>query len=238
MRCSFQRIGFIMSTMIGPLGFQVVFWSAAPVLASAKVCTGTLLEIQVLESVTTSSDRFRFSLGLQAEAPTKSAAMALLNQRLDRARHELRPFVLDALTVPAPRSYSYGSGNSSSSKLERAMTRIGGEVSYDKYDALIQLAGGLPGVRLQDMTSIASSTGVALDDQLLKRAIKQGRRRANVAASALSLGRVHLLRINQRSGRVRPVAYAEARMSKPAFRPDEVPKPQRSLTLGLDYCLR
>ena len=118
------------------------------------------------------------------------------------------------------------------------MTRIGGEVSYDKYDALIQLAGGLPGVRLQDMTSIASSTGVALDDQLLKRAIKQGRRRANVAASALSLGRVHLLRINQRSGRVRPVAYAEARMSKPAFRPDEVPKPQRSLTLGLDYCLR
>ena len=68
-----------MSTMIGPLGFQVVFWSAAPVLASAKVCTGTLLEIQVLESVTTSSDRFRFSLGLQAEAPTKSASMALLN---------------------------------------------------------------------------------------------------------------------------------------------------------------
>ena len=165
--------------------------------------------------------------------------MALLNQRIDRVRQELRHFVLDALTILPPRSYSYGSGNSSSPKLERATTRIGGEVSRDNYDALIQLAGRLPGVRLQGMTSIASSSGgVALDDQLLKRALKQGRRRATVAASALGLARVDLLRIKQRSARVRPVAYAEARMSKPAFRPDEVPKPQRSRTLGLDYCLR
>ena len=199
----------------------------------------TLLEIQVLESVTTYSDRFRFSFELLAEAPTNLAAMALLNQRIDRVRQELRHFVLDALTILPPRSYSYGSGNSSSPKLERATTRIGGEVSRDNYDALIQLAGRLPGVRLQGMTSIASSSGgVALDDQLLKRALKQGRRRATVAASALGLARVDLLRIKQRSARVRPVAYAEARMSKPAFRPDEVPKPQRSRTLGLDYCLR
>ena len=75
-------------------------------------------------------------------------------------------------------------------------------------------------------------------NQLMKRALQQGRRRASFAASALGLGRVDLLRINQRNGRVRPVAYAEARMSKPAFCLDEVPKPQRYLTLGLDYCLR
>ena len=228
-----------MPAVITPLGFQVAFWSASPALASVRVCNGTLLEIQVLESVTTSSDRFRFSLGLLAEAPSKAAAMALLNQRLDRARQELGPFVLDALSIPAPRSYSYGSGSSSSRKLERATTRIGGEVSRDNYDALIQLAGRLPGVRLQGMTSLASSSGgAALDDQLLKRALNKGRRRANDIASALGLGRVDLLRINQRSGVVRPVAYAEARMSKPAFRSDEAPKPQRSLTLGLDYCLR
>ena len=52
------------------------------------------------------------------------------------------------------------------------------------------------------------------------------------------VGRVDLLRINQRGGGVRPVACTEARMSKPAFRPDEAPKPARSLSLGLDYCLR
>ncbi len=235
----FRKIGFIVSAMITPLGFQVAFWSATPALASVQICSGTLLEIQVQESLTTSSDRFRFSLGLLAEAPSKAAAIALLNQRLDRARQELRPFVLDALIIPSPRSYSYGSGSSSSPKLERATTRIGGVVSRDNYDALIQLAGRLPGVRLQDMTSLASiSGGVALDDLLQKRALKEGRRRANVTASALGLGRVDLLRINERGDRVRPVAYAETRMSKPAFRPDEAPKPKRTLTLGLDYCLR
>lgn len=44
----------------------------------------------------------------------------------------------------------------------------------------------------------ASRDGVALDDQLLKKALKEGRRRANVAASSLWLGRVGLLRIHQR----------------------------------------
>ena len=239
MRSSFRKIGFSMSAIIAPLGFHVAFWSAVPALASLQICNGTLLEIQVLEKVTTSSDRFRFSLGLQAEAPTKSAAMALLNQRLDRARQSLKRLALGALNIPAPRSYSYGGGNSSNPKLERATTGIGGEVSRDNYDALIQLAGRLPGVRLQGMTSLASSRGgESLEDQLLKQALKEGRRRAKVAASALGLGRVDLLRINQLGRGVRPVAYAEARMSKPAFRPDEAPKPMRSLTLGLDYCLR
>ena len=44
----------------------------------------------------------------------------------------------------------------------------------------------------------ASREGEALDDQLLKKALKEGRRRANVAASSLGLGRVDLLRIHQR----------------------------------------
>ena len=222
-----------------PVVVGVSFGLTRPVLASAQVCKGTLLQINVQESGSTASDRFRFSLGLQAEAPSKSAAMALLNQRLDQARQKLKPFALGALNIPAPRSYSYGGGSSSSPKLERATTRIGGEVSRGNYDALIQLAGRLPGVRLQGMTSMASSSGgESLEDQLLKQALKEGRRRAKVAANALGLGRIDLLRINQRGGGVRPVAYEAARMSKPTFRPDEAPKPTRSLRLGLDYCLR
>ena len=227
------------SATLAPLLVGVTFSSATPGLASAQVCKGTLLQINVQESGSTASDRFRFSLGLQAEAPSKSAAMALLNQRLDQARQKLKPFALGALNIPAPRSYSYGGGSSSSPKLERATTRIGSEVSRGNYDALIQLAGRLPGVRLQGMTSLASSSGgESLEDQLLKQALKEGRRRAKVAANALGLGRIDLLRINQRGGGVRPVAYEAARMSKPTFRPDEAPKPTRSLRLGLDYCLR
>ena len=197
-----------------------------PALASAQVCKGTLLQLQVQERGSSATDRFRFSLGLQAEASSKAAAMELLNQRLDRARQDLKPFALASLNIPAPRSYSYGGSSSSDPKMERATTSLSGEVSRRNYDALIQLAGRLPGVRLQGMTSLASNNGgEALDDQLLKRALKQGRRRAKVTASALGLGRVELLRINQRGGGVWPVAYAEARMSKPAFRPAEAPQP-------------
>ena len=210
-----------------------------PALASAQVCKGTLLQLQVQERGSSATDRFRFSLGLQAEAPSKAAAMALLTQHLDRARQDLKPFALASLNIPAPRSYSYGGSSSSDPKMERATTSLSGEVSRRNYDALIQLAGRLPGVRLQGMTSLASSRGgESLEDQLLKQVLKEGRRRAKVAASALGLDRVDLLRINQRGGGVWPVAYAEARMSKPVFRPDEAPKPTRSLSVGLDYCLR
>ncbi len=227
------------SAILAPIVVGIAFCSATPGLASARECKGTLLQINVQESGSTASDRFRFSLGLQAEASSKSAAMALLNQRLDQARQELKPFALGALNIRAPRSYSYGGGSSSNPKLERATTRLGGEVSRSNYDALIQLAGRLPGVRLQGMTSLASSSGgESLEDRLFKQALKEGGRRAKVAANALGLGRVDLLRINQRSGGVRPVVYEAARMSKPTFRPDEAPKPTRSLKLGLDYCLR
>ena len=227
------------SAILAPLLVGVAFSLGTPGLASAQVCKGTLLQLQVRESASSTMNRFRFSLGLQAEAASKEAAMALLNQRLDRARQSLMPFALGALNIPAPRSYSYGGGSSSNPKLELATTGISGEVSCDNYDALIQLAGRLPGMRLQGMTSLASNSGgEALDDQLLKRAIKQGARRANLTASALGLNRVDLLRINQSAGGVRPVAYAQTRMSKPAFQPDEAPNPTRSLTLGLDYCLR
>jgi len=218
------------------LGLSFAFLFAPQLLASELGCTGTLLQLQVQESGSTSSDRFRFSLGLQAEASTKSAALALLTQYLDQVCEDLKPFALGSLQIPSPRSYSYR-GDASPTSMERASTSVGGEVSRSSYERLIQLAGRLPGVRLQSMTSLSSnSSSVSLEDQLLKQALKQGSRRANGTANALGLRRVDLLRINQREGGVRPFAY-EARMSKPSFRPDEVAKPTRLLTLGLDYCL-
>ena len=122
---------------MAPLGFQIALSSVASALVLDQVCSGTSLETQVLVRVTATSDRYRFSFELLVEAPTYSAAMALLSQLLDRAGQGLSPFVLDTLTIPPPRSYSFGSGNSSSPKLERATTRIGREVSRDNYDALI-----------------------------------------------------------------------------------------------------
>ena len=111
-------------------------------------------------------------------------------------------------------------------------------MSRDDYDALIQAAGRLPGVRLQGMTSLASSESRAsLADQLLKQALETGQRRAQATARALGLRKVELLLIDQRGSTQRPMQMA-ARKESTGFRPGEAPKPSQSLTLKLDYCLR
>ena len=125
-----------------------------PLRAGERVCNGTLLQIQVNERGTSRSDRFRFSLGLDAEHASKDAAMTALNDRLAKARQVIQPLAIGRLTIPAPRSYPVG-GGTSGPRLERASTTITGEVSRENYDAVIQAAGRLPGVRLQGMTSLA-----------------------------------------------------------------------------------
>ena len=79
-----------------------------PLRAAELVCDGTLLQIQVNERGTSRSDRFRFTLGLDAE--DLSAALSALNARLAKARQAIQPLALGQLTIPAPRSYAVGGG--------------------------------------------------------------------------------------------------------------------------------
>ena len=154
-----------------------------------------------------------------------------------KARQVIQPLALGRLTIPAPHSYVVG-GGTSGPKLERASTTITGEVSRENYDALIQAAGRLPGVRLQGMTSLASSdSSASLAEQLLKQALETGRGRAETTARALGLRKVELLLIDQRGETYRPMGMA-ARMGHSSFRPTEAPNPSQHLTLKLDYCLR
>ena len=222
---------------VAPVLLGISVLAPSPLLAAERVCNGTLLQIQVNERGTSRSDRFRFSLGLDAEAASKDVAMSALNARLAEARQAIRPLALGQLTIPAPRSYAIGGGKSGP-RLERASTTITGAVSRENYDAVIQAAGRLPGVRLQGMTSLASSESRAsLADRLLKQALETGQRRAEATARALGLHKVELLVIDQRGSTHRPMAMA-ARMGEAGFRPGEAPKPSQSLILKLDYCLR
>ena len=125
-----------------PVLFGLSVFAPSPMRAAERVCNGTLLQIQVNERGTSRSDRFRFSLGLEAENANKDAAMTALNGRLAKARQVIQPLALGRLTIPAPRSYSVG-GGASGPRLERASTNITGEVSRDNYDALIQAAGAV-----------------------------------------------------------------------------------------------
>ena len=194
-------------------------------------CSGTLLQLQVQSQGSSGFDRFRFNLGLEAEASSNAEALQLLNQRLNQLRTVVTPLATGPLTVPAPSSSGYGSGR----LRYRASTSVSGVVSKANYDPLIQAAGRQPGVSLQGFTALpASASEAQLQSTLLREALADGRRQAEATASALGLRTVRLLRIDQRSGGgFRPMPMLAARN----FNPDEAPAPERSVSLGLDYCL-
>ena len=209
--------------------------SSAQAQIQGPACRGTLLQLNVRESGESRTDRFRFNLGIEAEASTSAAALDQLRDRLATLREALDPLVMGRLVIPAPRTYA--KSESQPPKGYRASTSITGTVGSSNYDTLIQRAGRLQGVRLQGMTSLPSSDGQErLQDRLLERALERGRRQAERTATALGLRRVALLRIDQRSqSTVRPSAMAVR--STPRFKPEEAPQPRGSLSLSLDYCL-
>ena len=221
----------LLPALLGAAWLQV--WPAA-VLAepAAAPCRGTLLQLQVQRQGTTSFDRFAFNLGIEAEAGSAAEALELLNSRLAGLRAVVTPLASGPLTIPAPSSYAVGAG----SKRQRAATSLSGVVSKANYDPLIQAAGRLPGVSLQGFTALAATGSEAqLQTQLLRGALAEGRSQAEATAAALGLRRVQLLRIDQRSGAaIRPMPLA---MAARGFNPDEAAAPERSLSLGLDYCL-
>ena len=219
-----------------PMGITPALVLAAPVQAQPLACNGTLLQLQVQEQGSAAFDRFRFNLGLEAEAPTKSAALDQLNARLAVVRKVVTPLATGKLTIPAPTSYRSGGGSSGPVR-ERASTSVSGVVSKANYDALIQAAGRLPGVNLGGISAEAARGSEAeLRSRLLRQALSEGQRHAQATADALGLRRVQLLRIDQRGGgSVRPMPYAMT--ARNSFNPDEARAPQSSVSLGLDYCL-
>ena len=68
--------------VVAPVLLGIGALAPSQLLAAKRVCNGTLLQIQVNESGTPRSDRFRFSLGLDAEHAMKDAALSAFNARL------------------------------------------------------------------------------------------------------------------------------------------------------------
>jgi uncharacterized protein YggE len=218
---------------VGP-GLALV--APTPLQAQPLLCSGTLLQLQVQEQGSAAFDRFRFNLGLEADAPTKAAALDQLNARLAAVRQAIAPLVSGKLTIPAPSTYRSGGGSTGPVR-ERATTSVSGVVSKANYDALIQAAGRLPGVNLGGFNAEAAGGSEAqLRTRLLRQALAEGQRQAQITADALGLRRVQLLRVDQRGGgSIRPVPYAMAARS--SFNPDEARAPESSVSLALDYCL-
>ena len=60
--------------VVVPVLFGLSVVAPSPLRAAERVCNGTLLQVQVNERGTSRSDRFRFSLGLDAVDLSKDAA--------------------------------------------------------------------------------------------------------------------------------------------------------------------
>ena len=225
------RRGVASGLVAAALCLPITAGVAAAAQPGPSRCGGTLLQLQVASQGSSSVDRFRFSLGLEAEAVSAAQALELLNQRLSQLRSLVTPLATGPLMVPAPSSTSYGGGR----MRYRASTSMSGVVSTANYDPLIQAAGRQPGVSLQGFTALpASGSEAQLQAKLLREALADGQRQAQTTASALGLKTVRLLRIDQRSGGgPRPMPMLAAR----SFNPEEAPPPERSVSLGLDYCL-
>ena len=214
----------------------LLFGAVTPLHAHDLRCDGTLLELAVVEEGTSRTDRFEFSLQLEAQASSKQEALNELNRRLGTVRRKISALAMEGLIVSAPRTYTVGRTTTSPQR-HKATTSIKGEVSRSSYDPLIQQAGRLPGVSLQGMTSLSSSAADrSLEQQLLERAMANGRRQAESTQNLLGLRRLRLIRIDQRSGGGHLRASAMSR-SQRSFDPSEAPKPRQSIRLNLDYCL-
>ena len=208
----------------------------AAVQADEPPCSGTVLQLSVAEQGTTSAVRFRFSLALMAAGSSEKAALQQLKERLRRLRLALEPLVVGTLTVPAPSTHQRGN-QVDAVRRYKANTGVSGDVKRSNYNALIEAVGGLPGVRLQGMTSQADASEAELVQQRLTvAALRRGTAEAEAMAAAIGVARVRLLRINRPDAMVRPRAIP-LEAARSGFRPEEAPKPLQTLRLQLDYCL-
>ena len=198
---------------------------------STDACSGTVLKLAVHEQAVSDVSGFRFSLALSGEGNSESVALQQLNNRLNQLRQDLKPLMQSRLEVTAPRSHQQQQQDFV------AAIRLSGEVPPKNYDALIQLSGRLPGVKLQGMTSLASSSSTAVEEKrALQRALDRGQQHAQWMARGIGRASAALQQIDQR-GAVARSLQSRGAAANLGFDPHEAPKPRVSVHLRLTYCL-
>lgn len=227
--CSDQSLKGVMVVLMASCSLLAV---EAPLRASesVEVCSGTVLKLAVHEQAVSDVSHFRFSLTLSGEGTSESAAFQQLNKRLNQLRQDLKPLMQGGLEVRAPRSHQQQKGF-------LAAASLSGEVPSKNYDALIQLAGRRPGVRVQGMTSLASSSSTDVEEKrALQRALDRGQQQAQWMARSIGRSSVALQQIDRR-GAVGRSLQARGAAANRGFDPNEAPKPFLSIHLQLTYCL-
>ena len=209
----------------------------APVKAQEPPCSGTVLQLSISETGTTAIDRFRFNLVVNGEGDREASAMNQLNQRLSTLRQQLNSLVSGTLTVPAP-STNRQSSRSDKTRSYLSSVRVSGEMKRSNYNTLIQSVSRLPGVRLMGMQPISDQDDTEkVTQRLMQAGLRRGKEEAESTARAIGAARVKLIRINRNNIGSIPRPMLKSVSAGQQFRSDEVPDPEISVRLQLDYCL-
>jgi len=221
-------------------GMALTLIAAAPARSEGVVqlrCHGTLLETRGTAEQQRSVERLRFALGLEAEAPTASAALEQLLQRLSLVRSALQGLAVKDLQVSSPSSWSRSRQGGRAPAVEAAL-QVSGEVEPARLQALVLELGRLPGVQLAPVVPQADRRqDAAVRRQLLQAAYREARGRAEELAALVGRARVKVLEVQVEGDSLRPQALRVAAAAAPGrLDPAELPPPKDQLAVMARFC--
>lgn len=203
-------------------------------------CAGTLVEARGQAELKRSTQRLRFSLGLESEASTAETALAELQRRLAAVRSGLQRLQVQELEVTSPSTWKRSAERDRPESVQTSL-QMSGWLQPGRLQALIREVGSLPGVRLAPVSTQADVRGDReARRQLLQLAYQDALGQARDVAAAIGLVQLLPLEV-QLDGGFRPVpmrAMVAADAGTPPFDPRELPSPTESLSLQVRFCAR
>ncbi|APD47889.1 SIMPL domain-containing protein [Synechococcus sp. CS-602] len=199
-------------------------------------CDGTLLEARGNAEVKRTTERLRFSLGLEAEAATAELALPALQERLAAVRTALQLLQVSELEVGSPSTWQQPRSKDRP-ELVKASLRLNGQLQPPQLQGMIRQVGSLPGVRLSPVTTEADPAADAdVRRQLLRSAYQEARSQALTIAEVIGLRALNPLEV-QIEGGMGPRVFRTAMADEAApFDPAELAAPTDRLELLVRFC--
>ena len=225
------------------LGAALLLLCAGPqpaVQAQVQVlqqCQGTLLEARGSAEQKRDTQRLAVSLGLEAEAATADAALALLQRRLAAVRQQLQALQVQELRVGSPSTWQRSPEPRSAGPRVVASLQVSGQLAPASLQAYVRQVGGLEGVRLNPVAGEADpSAAAAVRARLLRAAYQDALSQARELAGVVGRGSPQPLEVRVEGHEPRPVMLRAMAADAPPFDPAELPQPSDRLTLFVRFC--
>jgi uncharacterized protein YggE len=217
---------------------SLILW--LPMAAGAQVqlqCSGTVLDARGSAEIRRTANRFRFSLGLEAEGADADQALEELQRRLAAVRAGLKALDVQKLEVGSPSTWQRAR-RGRLPEVTVASLQVGGMLALPQLQALVRQVGGLPGVQLSPVQPEAESSGdQASRRRLLREAYQDALDQGRELAAVLGRDRLVPLQVQVEGGiRPTPLRAMAADERVPPFDPRELPQPMDRLSLQVWFC--